>query len=131
MNIKIFIIKLLIISIIFIIFGLLGFIIGIFLDQHIFIKYNVEEYKNKERYLIWLDIALQLMIFGIILFLGRSIFSQYLLPIFDYFINKNNDIITEEKRDIKSTFAFIFTLTLLYVQYNLKLKLDHLAGIKE
>ena len=127
MNIKLFIIKLLIISIIFLIFGILGFFIGIYLDQHIFDKFDINKYKNKKRYLIWLDIAIELIVFSIVLFLARSIFSQYLLPIFEQLMNNTN---FEERRDIKSTFAFIFTLTMLYVQYNLKLKLDYLAGIK-
>ena len=126
MDIKIFLIKMIIITIIFVIFGILGFVIGIFLDNKVFEKYDNIKYRNKKKILIWLDIIFELAIFGIILFVGRTLFSTYLLPSFEHIIN-NTDF--EERRDIKSTFAFIFTLTLLYVQYNLRLKLDHLAGI--
>jgi len=118
--------KIVIITIIFVIFGLLGFKIGIYLDQNIFDKYEKNKYDNKKKILIWLDIAFELGIFGIIIFLGRSLFSKYLLTYIHNFVNKPD---YNEQRDIKSTFAFIFALTLLYVQYNMKLKLDYLAGI--
>ena len=125
MNIKLFLIKMLIIIIIFVIFGILGFIIGIFLDKKIFQKYDTDKYKNKKKIFIWLDIVFELAVFSVILFVGRTLFSTYLLPSFEHLMNNTQ---FEERRDIKSTFAFIFTLTMLYIQYNLKLKLDHLAG---
>lgn len=116
-----------IIFVIFVIFGILGFIIGIYLNQNVFDKYDKSKYNKKNKLLIWLDIALELGMFGIIIFVGRSLFSKFLLPTIYNYINKPD---FNEQRDIKSTFAFIFALTLLYVQYNMKLKLDYLAGIQ-
>lgn len=126
MEIIVYIKKIVIITIFFVIFGILGFNIGIYLDQNVFNKYDKNKYDNKKKILIWLDIAFELGVFGIIIFLGRSLFSNFLIPSIYNYINKPN---FNEQRDIKSTFAFIFALTLLYVQYNMKLKLDYLADI--
>ena len=119
MNIKLLLKKLITIIIIFIVFGILGFFIGIFLDQQLFLKFN----PNKSKIYVWLDIAFELAVFGIFLFIARFTLGDYINKLID-----TND--WNEQRDIKSTYAFIFTLTMLYVQYNLRLKIDYLSGVK-
>ena len=116
MNLKLSLIKLLTIIIIFIVFGILGFIIGIFLDQTLFPKFN----PNKSKTLIWIDIVIELAVFGIFLFIARFTLGDYINKI----VNSND---WNEQRDIKSSYAFIFTLTMLYVQYNLQQKLNYLT----
>ena len=119
MDWHLFIIKLITIVIIFIVFGILGFAIGIFLDKKLFPQFN----PNKSKFYMWLDIVLELAVFGIFLFIARFTLGDYIYKL----VNSND---WNEQRDIKSTYAFIFTLTMLYVQYNLQKKLDYLTKQK-
>ena len=119
MNVKLTLIKLLTIIIIFIVFGILGFAIGIFLDKKLFPQFN----PNKSKFYIWADIVSELAVFGIFLFIARFTLGDYINKI----VNTSD---WNEQRDIKSSYAFIFTLTMLYVQYNLQKKLDYLIKKK-
>ena len=116
MNLKLTLTKLLTIIIIFIVFGILGFAIGIFLDKKLFPQFN----PNKSEFYIWADIVSELAVFGIFLFIARFTLGDYINKI----VNTSD---WNEQRDIKSSYAFIFTLTMLYVQYNLQKKLDYLT----
>ena len=119
MDWHLFIIKLITIVIIFIVFGILGFAIGIFLDKKLFPQFN----PNKSEFYIWADIVSELAVFGIFLFIARFTLGDYINKI----VNTSD---WNEQRDIKSSYAFIFTLTMLYVQYNLQKKLDYLTKQK-
>ena len=116
MNGHLILIKLLTIIIIFIVFGILGFVIGIFLDKKIFPKFD----PNRSEFYTWIDIISELAVFGIFLFIARFTLGDYVTKI----VNTSD---WNEQRDIKSTYAFIFTLTMLCVQYNLQKKLDYLT----
>jgi len=116
-------IKMASIALLFIIFGILGFIFGILLDQNLFPQFELEKYKKKTKFEIWIDLALELAIFGILLYIIRNLVGKYILPnLYDNIW----DFKWKDQRDVKS--AYTFTLTMLYVQYNMKKKLDYLAG---
>ena len=123
MKIGFYSIKIVSIALLFIIFGILGFICGILLDQNLFPQFELEKYKKKTKFEIWIDLALELAIFGILLYIIRNLVGKYILPnLYDNIW----DFKWKDQRDVKS--AYTFTLTMLYVQYNMKKKLDYLAG---
>ena len=103
MKIGFYSIKIVSIALLFIIFGILGFICGILLDQNLFPQFELEKYKKKTKFEIWIDLALELAIFGILLYIIRNLVGKYILPnLYDNIW----DFKWKDQRDVKSAYTF-------------------------
>lgn len=115
--------KVMAIAIVFSIYILLGFYIGVYLDKNIFNKYNEVIYKNKSKWCIFLEVCLDFSLIGILLYLVRNGVEYLLKPLIP--IEKIFGFSWSKLRDLKSGYGFTFMI--LYFQNNLKKKLDILA----
>ena len=111
------------VAIVFSIYLLMGFYVGVYLDKQVFKQYNEEEYKKKSRWCIFLEVCIEFSTIGVLLYLARNFVEYFITPLIP--IEKIFGFHWSNLRDLKSGYGFTFMA--LYFQNNLKKKLDLLA----
>ena len=111
------------VAIIFSIYLLLGFYVGVYLDKQVFKKFDEEEYKKKSKWCVFLEVCLEFSTIGVLLYLARNFVEYFITPFIP--IEQIFGFHWSNLRDLKSGYGFTFMA--LYFQNNLKKKLDLLA----
>jgi hypothetical protein len=113
------------IAIVFSIYLLIGFYVGVYLDKQVFKKYDEEKYKKRSKWCVFLEVCIEFSTIGVLLYISRNLVEHFLTPLIP--INKIFGFNWSNLRELKSGYGFTFMA--LYFQNNLKKKLDLLAKI--